>query len=131
MKQHYIHYTLWEDFKNGMWKVAKYDEKRFLKKAIEFTSNDNLYGAAMLRVIIEWPLTCLHNLSNLGINRKAFVGHAACSLEFNCPEVITRMAWGFLTDEQRLKANNKADEAISQWEINNAEILKDAEIITE
>lgn len=114
-----------------MWNVCKYDEKRFLNKAIEFTGNDLLYGKAMLRVIIEWPLTCLHNLSNLGINRKAFIGHAACSLEFDCPENITRMAWGYLTDEQRLKANQRADEAISQWEINNKEILQDAESITE
>lgn len=126
MNQHYIHYTLWEDFKNGMWNVSKYDEKIYLQKAIEFTGNDSLYGSAMLRVINEWPLTCLHNLSNLGINRKAFIGHAACSLEFDCPESITRMAWGFLTDEQRLKANQKADEAILKWELNNSELLKDA-----
>ncbi len=106
-----------------MWRVSKNDIELFLDKAIEFTGNDELYGKAMLRVIVEWPLTCLHNLSNIGINRRAFVGHAACSLEFNCPEIITRMAWSRLTDEQRIKANHKADLAIAQWEINNEDKL--------
>lgn len=123
MQQKFVHYTLWEDFLNDMWRVSKNDIELFLDKAIEFTGNDELYGKAMLRVIVEWPLTCLHNLSNIGINRRAFVGHAACSLEFNCPEIITRMAWSRLTDEQRIKANHKADLAIAQWEINNEDKL--------
>lgn len=117
MKQIYIPYWDWEDFKNGMWrKVNPVEEQQFLERAIIFTSNHILYGNAMLRVINEWPKTCLHNLSDLSINRRAFIGHAACSLEINCPEYITRMAWHYLTTSQQDKANAKADFAILQWE---------------
>lgn len=120
MKQVFIHYSKWEDFINGMWhKVVKGKEDELLQQAISFTGDHNLYGAAMLRVITEWPNTCLHNLTDLSINRRAFIGHAACSLEINCPEYIVRMAWGFLNENQQIFANLAADKAIHQWELNH------------
>lgn len=91
------------------------DEILFLSRAIEFTGNHTQYGNAMRNVIDAWPITCRQNLSDLNLNRRAFIGHAACSLEFNCPEYITRMAWAELTDLQRLLANKEADITIQIW----------------
>jgi len=45
------------------------------------------------------------------------VGHAATALAIGCPELITRMAWGRLTQEQQDAANAKAQQAINLWEI--------------
>ncbi len=102
-----------------MWRMEtkEYDDKT-LAEVIEFTGNHFLYGSAMFRVIIEWPLSCEHFLSNKNINRKAWIGHAACCIEKIYPEYIVRTAWGLLTEEQRVKANNVADQAIITWEIN-------------
>lgn len=117
MKRIYHPYWLWEDYKNGMWrKETKENENTLLYKAIDFTGNDIEYGDYMLKVLNEWPYVCEHNLSNISINRQAWIGHAACCLAINCPEYITRKAWGYLTEKQQYNANKKADYAIMIWE---------------
>lgn len=132
MKQIYIPYTLWEDFHAGMWRVIpKIDEPVALKLAIEFTGDDYEYGFAMLLVIEQWPNACKHNLTNPGLNRRAWVGHAACCLSHGLPEYIVRSAWGLLTIEQRILANKAADFAILIWEqVNNITINYAKEILT-
>lgn len=116
MKRVYHRYEKWEDFKNGMYDyVSGSKREEMLKKAIEFTGDHNLYGAAMMRVIEEWPISCENNLTDENHNRKAWVGHAACCLEKGIPEDITREAWGFLNDSQRDSANLEASKAISEW----------------
>ena len=94
-----------------------------LEKAIKFTGNHKLYGAFMVKVTREWPVSCEHNLTNKTQNRLAWLGHAACALAFMCPEDITREAWGYLTKEQQEEANGVALKAIKQWELNYAENL--------
>jgi len=118
MKQVYHHYSLWEDYKNGMYNKAIDDKAKMLDKAIDFTGNCNLYGHWMLEVIKIWNISCEHNLTNLSINRKAWIGHAACCMAIGCPEHITREAWGFLSEKQQKDANDKADYAIMKWEEN-------------
>lgn len=117
LQQVWHNYELWEDYQNGMWRaVTKEEQEQYLKQAIDFTGNADLYGSFMLRVIKEWPISCEHNLTCMNLNRQAWVGHAACCLAIGCPEDITRMAWHCLTQEQQDKANSKADQAISEWE---------------
>ncbi len=72
----------------------------------------------MGRVVDEWKNSCEHNLTNKTQNRKAWIGHAACALAFNCPEDIVREAWGYLTEKQQIAANCKAVNAIEYWEEN-------------
>lgn len=86
-----------------------------LEQAIEFTGNHKLYGQHMIRVINEWPISCENAFTDQNLNQKAWVGHAACALAINCPEDITRKAWGYLTDEQRFLANREAARAIAHW----------------
>lgn len=119
MKQIFHPYTKWEDFKNGMWnKVEDSIEDEMLQIAIEFTGDHKKYGLAMLRVIEEWPMTCEHNLTDNGINQRAFIGHCAVCLELKIPEYITRMAWHYLSQKQQDLANNQADIAIAKWKEN-------------
>jgi hypothetical protein len=125
MKQIYHKYEKWEDFKFGMWrKESKVYDETEIKKVIEFTGDHIIYGNAMLRVINEWPVSCEHNLTNLSINRKAWIGHAACCIENGWPEYLVRYAWGFLTEDQRNKANNQARIAILKWEEVHEQKLK-------
>lgn len=110
-------YTAWEDWQNGMWRSSSNAERaRLLRKAIKFTGDAKLYGSFMRRVIQEWPVACEHHLTDVNSNRKAWIGHAATCLAIQCPEDITRSAWGYLSKQQQDDANLEADLAIEAWE---------------
>ena len=120
MKRIFHHYENWEDFQCGMWRtVSGNDRIVFLQRAIEFTGDAELYGSFMQRVLIEWPITCEHNLSDTSQNRKAWIGHAATCLAIDCPEDITRSAWARLSQQQQVDANDQAQQAIDKWESEN------------
>jgi len=113
---------LWEECEANMWGDVG-NRKAALEKAIKFTGDHKLYGRFMIRVIMEWKYSCENALTDYSLNRKAWVGHAACALAHGIPEDITRAAWGRLTDEQRLLANKEAERAIQQWEYDHAKSL--------
>jgi hypothetical protein len=82
-----------------------------------------------MKAIELWPIACEHNLTDDTQNRRAWIGHAACQMAINCPEYITRSAWGYLTREQQGKANAMADKAIARWEaVRGKEERLDAQI---
>jgi hypothetical protein len=114
-KRVYKPYWGWEEIDHNMWGSVS-NRKAALKKAIAFTSDHKKYGRFMMRVVNEWEISCLNALTDYSINRKAWVGHAAVALALGIPEDITRLAWGKLTDEQRLLANKEAERAIQHWE---------------
>ena len=110
------HYEKWEDYQAGMYENMQGRDRRImLNKAISFTSNANLYGKWMLKVINEWPICCEQNLSDKCINQQAWIGHAATCMAIQCPEDITRQAWGCLSQLQKEQANNQANLAIKAW----------------
>lgn len=117
MKRIYHPYWNWEEYEAGMWRNTSGSERaELLNKAFRFTGNATAYGDAMLRVINEWPISCEHNLTDTSMNRLAWVGHAACCLMTGAPEDVTRKAWGMLTDQQRIDADKRAQEAVDEWE---------------
>ena len=93
------------------------DRRLYLQRAVTFTGNHRLYGRYMQRVTMEWPNSCLNALTDYNLNRKAWIGHAACALALRCPEDITRQAWGLLHNEQRILANRQAERTIYAWEV--------------
>lgn len=98
-----------------MWGRTK-NRSEWLRKAIEFTGNAELYGEWMLKVADAWKFSCEHNLTKIDTNRKAWIGHAAVALAIDCPEDIVREAWGYLSTKQQDEANAKAAIAIEYWE---------------
>ena len=107
-----------EEFKSAMWgDVSR--KSTWLRMAIEFTGDAELYGEWMVRVTEQWKYSCQHNLTKAG-DKRPWIGHAAVALAINCPEHIVRLAWGYLTPEQQEKANKKAEEAIELWRSKNA-----------
>lgn len=105
----------WEEIPANMWGDVT-DREAYLARAIEFTGDHKRYGSFMRRVVSEWPFSCENALTDHALNKKAWIGHAACALALGCSEDITREAWGRLTDEQRLLANKEAARAIQIWE---------------
>jgi hypothetical protein len=116
LKRIWLPIDTWEEIGFNMWgEVA--NRRLFLQQAVTFTGNHRLYGRYMLRVTTEWPNSCINALTDYNLNRKAWIGHAACALALRCPEDITRQAWGLLTNEQRILANCQAGRAIQSWEM--------------
>ena len=111
----YQPYYNWEEVEANMWGEVS-NRADCLKKAISFTGNHKKYGRFMLQVIAKWPISCENALTDMKLNRKAWVGHAAAAMALGCPEDITREAWGRLSDDQRTLANREADRAISVWD---------------
>jgi hypothetical protein len=97
-----------------MWGEVQ-NKQQAVQLAIEFTGDHQLYGHYMRRVVSEWPVSCENALTDSALNQRAWVGHAACALAHRLPEDIVRLAWGRLTDEQRVLANAEADRAIRIW----------------
>lgn len=116
LKRVWVPIDEWEEIAFNMWGDVD-DHRSHLRRAVLFTGNYRLYGRYMQRVVSEWPRSCANALTDDNINRRAWVGHAACALAIRCPEYITRQAWGMLTDVQRILANREADRAILAWEV--------------
>lgn len=116
LKRIWLPIDTWEEIGFNMWGDAP-NRRTALQRAVIFTGNHRLYGRYMQRVTTEWPNSCINALTDYNLNRKAWIGHAACALALRCPEDITRQAWGLLTNEQRTLANRQADRAICAWEM--------------
>lgn len=116
MERIYHHYEKWEDYKNGMYNECREGRSERVKRAAEILGNPKECEEAMNKVINEWKKSTEYNLSNIGVNRKAWLGQAACSCYANIHEDETREAWGIMTEEQRVKANKIAQNIINRWQ---------------
>jgi hypothetical protein len=97
-----------------------YDEDREgrqerVLRAAEILGDPILCERAMRKVVEEWRFASEFNLSNAEINRRAWLGQAACSCCGGVHEDETREAWGLLSNEQRVRANGIATIVIREW----------------
>jgi hypothetical protein len=117
MNQIFEPYWKWEDFQHGMYEVpALADVELLACLSMGLLTDCERFAAAGQRLLLEWPTAAGVNLTNLGTNRRAWIGQAACCLECSVPEIATRAAWKQLTDAQRVAANGIADEVIRGYE---------------
>lgn len=86
-----------------------------VQRAAEILGDPVLCERAMRKVVAEWPIASEFNLSNAEINRRAWMGQAACSCYGGVHEDETREAWGLLSDFQRVRANRIATVVIKEW----------------
>ena len=92
----YHPYNLWEEINHNMWGDVE-NKQSMLMRAIKFTGDHKNYGRFMRKVIKQWKYSCENALTDEFINRKAWLGHAACEVRMNCPEDITHQAWKYLS----------------------------------
>ena len=117
----YHHYLTWECL--GMYEDATLHETNadalrtqyavFLRDAIRF-------GAALVRVLQEWPIACEQFLSNDSINRIAWLGQASMYLDSGVPRKY-RAGFMLLTELERRRANAQAAETLKHWERTHAQ----------
>ena len=115
MKRIYHHYNKWEDFHHGMYEEDKTGREIRVKLAAYILGNAGICKRAMLMVIENWKTATEFNLSNTWINRRAWLGQAACSIYAGVHEDETREAWGKLSSEKRTQANDIATAVIKEW----------------
>lgn len=115
MQRIFYHYSLWEDYHAGMYDESKDGREQRVQKAAYILGTPEICREAMEKVVSEWKIATEYNLSNAEINRKAWLGQAACSCYAGIHEDETREAWGIMTEQQRIKANQIAAAIIKRW----------------
>lgn len=115
MKRIFHHYSKWEDYHAGMYDESKDGRKERVLRAAHILGTPNICREAMEMVVSKWVVSTEYNLSNAEINRKAWLGQAACSCYAGIHEDETREAWGLMTEQQRVQANKIAAEIIKRW----------------
>lgn len=116
MKRVYFRYENLEEYRAGMWRIVRGDErKRYIEQSAELMKDVGAFHAAMTRAVREWPNSCAHNLSAESMNRIAWLGHAGCCVAHHAPEDCTRAGWYYLNDAEMAMANEVAAQALSTW----------------
>ena len=115
MERIFHHYQKWEDFHAGMYDESRDGRAERVAGAARILGTPDICRKAMEKVVAEWKVATEYNLSNAEINRKAWLGQAACSCYAGIHEDETREAWGILTPDQRVEANRIAAEIIKRW----------------
>lgn len=113
IKRVYHHYHTWEDYQNGMYKPS--NDTELIERAKYILSTPSVFREAAKEVLYTWTIATTVNLTNNTCNKKAWVGQASCCYLYGVPEVLTRTAWGQLTDDQRRRANDVAESLINNW----------------
>jgi hypothetical protein len=121
MKRIYHPYWLWEDYKAGFYdNISGRNKVELGNYVIELFSNPELTEVYMSKVIQEWKYSCEHNLTNISLNRIAYLGQAACCLYKSIPSTITMEYWNKVDKTHRDKADEIAKLIIEKWEVNHA-----------
>jgi hypothetical protein len=125
MQRKYIHYTKWEDWKNGMYQTENIidRDKKVIASIMLLSSPEEFYQACK-DVVENWVYSTTENLSNQQQNRRAWLGAAACLIRCNAPEVLTRIAWKLLNEETQNIANAVADKIINIYENKHTNIYQ-------
>lgn len=109
-------YDKWECAKSNFYKstheTLSADEAK--QAYAKFLGNDNEFRKATESVISEWVNSCEHYLTNKSMNRIAWMGQASAAYAKGLPSVFCS-GFNLLTEEQQLKANQIALEAINKW----------------
>lgn len=115
MERIFHHYETWEDYRAGMYAESADGRTERVQQAAKILGTPEICRKAMQKVVAEWRVSTEYNLSNAEINRKAWLGQAACCCWAGIHEDETREAWGIMTEPQRVEANNIAAAIIKHW----------------
>jgi len=117
MQRIYHPYHLWEDYKAGFYdNLSGKNKDALVEKVIELFSSKELTEQFMKRVTSEWIYSCEHNLSNISLNRIAYIGQGACCVFAGVPSDITMFAWSKVKKENRDEADKIALSVLNDWE---------------
>lgn len=113
-------YEKWECYAAGFYNTTKDGLTKIQCEEIyrEFLSNPKLFGETLEKVITEWKHSCEHYLSNVAMNRIAWLGQAALCYRHGIPSSF-RGGFHNLTNKQQDEANAVALEYLNKWLVAN------------
>lgn len=106
----------WECVKAGFYSSTvegKTKEQCKLEYA-EFLSNTEQFAAALKDVFRLWPTSCEHYLTNIAMNRIAWLGQASMCIARGIPSQFCS-GFNLLSEEQQEAANETALAALNGW----------------
>jgi ParB-like chromosome segregation protein Spo0J len=106
----------WECFKAGLYATTKEGMNREQGEAAyrDFLADDTRFSEALEHVITEWKYSCEHYLTNVAMNRIAYLGQAAMCYATGVPAVF-RGGFNMLSLEEQSAANKVALEYLNKW----------------
>ena len=115
----------WECYRAGFYATTKkgMTKDECQQAYCDFLSDDERFTDALEKVITEWKHSCEHYLTNVAMNRIAWLGQAAMCYATGVPSAF---CGGFflLTEEQQEHANEVALIYLNKWlEANNMDIV--------
>lgn len=117
MNRVFFHYEDLEEFKCGMWKIVRGEQRTANSEASASLMRDiPRFKIALYRAVEEWPKSCQQSMTSDAVNRIAFLGHAACCIGVGSPEENTRIGWHLLNQREQDAANLAAKEVLDYWE---------------
>ena len=117
MKQIYHNWELWEDYKNGFYSSVKPSSKNeLIFKIKELFKSRELTNLYMKNVCDNWFYSCEHNLTNLNMNRIAWLGQAASCLYCGASCFLTMNVWNMLSFLDQKESDLIAIKNIKEWE---------------
>jgi hypothetical protein len=113
----YHNWEKWECYKHGFYNIVSNAQKQECKKLVlSFFNDAKTTEYYMQKIIDKWIYSCEHFLSNVSMNRIAWLGQAACCLCHNTPNLVTMLYWNFLEESVQIRSNNIAQNIITNWE---------------
>lgn len=109
-------YEKWECYKAGFYATTKEGMKKdeCQEAYREFLSDIDLFSETLGKVITEWPHSCEHYLTNVAMNRIAWLGQASACYALGIPSTF-RGGFSLLTPKEQDKANLIALDYLNRW----------------
>jgi hypothetical protein len=107
----------WESFHYGFYNSNPPEgisKKQAEQLYFELLSSTEQFGSVLEKIIVDWPNSCEHNLTNRTLNRIAWMGQAALAYKYNIPAHF-RGGFNLLSPEQQHAANLTALKYINKW----------------
>lgn len=116
MERIYHPYNLWEDYQCGFYDNCSGSKKsEYISGILEMFNSEHLTQQYMQKVIDEWEYSCQHNLSNISLNRIAYIGQSACCIYCGAPSTVTMEAWSLLSKEIQDRSDKIANQILNNW----------------
>lgn len=123
MQRIYHTWDKWECYPAGFYEDDPPDgltTKTAIESYARFLRDTPRFALALRRVLSEWPRSCEHYLSNVNMNRLAWLGQAAACIDCGLPSAF-RSGYHKLTNEQQQTADETALAALNVWLVDRGE----------
>jgi len=117
VKRVYHTWDKWECYPAGFYEDKPPDgmtASEATRRYADFLRDTPQFSKALARVITEWPNSCEHYLSNVNMNRIAWLGQASACIALGLPSAF-RSGFHLLTSEEQQIANATALKFLNVW----------------